>query len=259
MSTTLILRGVYDLTGAALVITGQPAVCTLLLTMANPLGYGPDVPQDLTGRAFVQRVVDGTNAVLASAAGVVIGAGTLEFTLSAATVAALLPDGEGAIDLTHMLVELTTGGDDDILIRPFAIRTPTAGAQVASFILNTDTSGSSLIVRYAGAPGAQGASSGGGGSGTGDSPMIPATPRKTYVGSGAPQSIAADVPAGATKAIVQFQGADGYWSDDPAHPPTAGSGMFLAAFAERLFDGDLSTLELIPAALPCTIVVSFYQ
>ena len=89
--------------------------------------------------------------------------------------------------------------------------------------------------------------------------MVPVSPRKTYTNPGGVTSIATDVPAGATRAVVQFQGSDGYWSDDPANPPTSGSGMFLPAFTERLFSGDLASLKLVPVANPCTIVVSFYQ
>ncbi|MGI8839751.1 MAG: hypothetical protein ACR2F8_03035 [Caulobacteraceae bacterium] len=155
MTATLVLRGVYDASGAGQVIVGQPAVCLLQLTMPNPAGFGPDVPQSLDGRAFVQRLIAGDGTVVAAAAGQVLDQGQIRFTLDAVTILGLLPAGAGAVDLQHALVELLSGGDDLVMIRPFAVRTPNAGAQTAIFTLDTDSAGPTpLIVRYAGAPAA---------------------------------------------------------------------------------------------------------
>jgi|GEM_PF-4989188 len=156
MSDLIILRGVYAEDGTALVYVGQPAVCLLQLTTPNPAGFGPDVPQDLTGRAFAQYILDGSGVTVAEAAGQILSAGQIRFTLDSATVASLLGAGV-TVDLTHELVELVVGGVDPIMLRHFSIRTPTVGLGAASFTLNTGALvPTPLIVRYAGAPGPAG-------------------------------------------------------------------------------------------------------
>jgi hypothetical protein len=151
----LILRGVYAPDGSALVIVGQPAVLILQLMEPNPSGSGPDVPQDLTGRAFTQQVLNTGNAIVAEVAGMNLTEGQINFTLGSEVIAGLLTGGASAIDLTYQVAEIVTDGLDVILAAPFSVRLASAGIGAAVFTLNTAAPGP-LVVRYAGAPGLPG-------------------------------------------------------------------------------------------------------
>jgi hypothetical protein len=154
MTSTVVIRGVYAADGSALVVVGQPAVMLLQLTEPDP--PGPDVPQDLTGRAFVQRILAGDSSVLLTVDGVLLESGQIRFTIDVDQVAALLVSPATAIDLTHAIVELVVDGDDPILMRPFSVRMPTVQSPSALFTVDNDSASPNMVIRYVGAPGTPG-------------------------------------------------------------------------------------------------------
>lgn len=154
MTTTVVVRGVYQSDGSAIVVSGQPAVLVLQLIEPNPAGSGPTVPQDLTGRAFAQRLLNSAGAVVAECAGANQVLGQISFTFDSWTLTALLA-GLPVIDLTHQVVELVTDGADVLLLAPFAIRAPAAAVGTATFVVDT-TNPAPMVVKYSGAPGIAG-------------------------------------------------------------------------------------------------------
>jgi hypothetical protein len=118
--------GGYASDGAAIVGAGQAPV--LLVELTQPAPPGPDVPQVLTGRTFVQRVLTAGGAVALSVGGVIqVAAGQLLFSLPVAGLAALLPGGVASVALTHTVVEIVTGGEVQLLSRPFTLVAATVG------------------------------------------------------------------------------------------------------------------------------------
>ncbi len=153
MNHTLVHRAVYAPDGSGLVISGQPAA--LLVQLTDDAGH----PQDLTGRAFVQQLQDDTGAVVADAAGANQASGEILFVLEAAVLTALLAGG-GAADLTSVVAELITDGQDVIFTAPFGIRTASAASPQARIAIQEGTLGP-IVVRYVGAPGAAGSGAAG--------------------------------------------------------------------------------------------------
>lgn len=144
-SPVLIQPGVYRPDGSGLFRVGQVAVLDLQLQAPSAPG-GPVVLQLLEGRFFVQRILDAAGAVLAEVEAEPIDGRKVRFTLPVG--AGLLPAGRKSVDLRYVVVELTAGGEDDVIERPFGVRLLRAGGGAAEF-----TAGGPLVVRYVGAPG----------------------------------------------------------------------------------------------------------
>jgi hypothetical protein len=119
--------GGYASNGAAVVAAGSSPALLVQLTEADP--PGPDTPQVLTGRSFVQRVISPGAAVALQVAGVIqAAAGELLFSLPSAGLAPLLPLGVPSVALTHTVSELVTGGEVLLLSRPFILVPANGGA-----------------------------------------------------------------------------------------------------------------------------------
>ncbi|WP_370236614.1 hypothetical protein [Brevundimonas sp.] len=142
---------VYRPDGSAIVRLGQLA--RLDLQILGPVESGPMVPQDLDGRHFVQRILDRDGNPLIEIEASHPDATTVRFEL--AVTEALLPADAKAADLTHVLVELLDGDqEDDIVARPFSVRRLRAGAPDAQLSVGPPDR---FAVRYVGAPGASAA------------------------------------------------------------------------------------------------------
>ncbi len=130
MTLLVIGGGGYASDGSAVVTVGINPALLVQLTQPNP--PGPDAPQSLTGRSFVQRVLTSGGVVALQVAGVIQpAAGELLFTLGNAGLAPLLPTGVPSIALTHTVSELVSGGEVLLLSRPF-ILVPAASGGGAS-------------------------------------------------------------------------------------------------------------------------------
>lgn len=149
--TIALARGIYRADGSAVALIGQPAIATLRL-MTGQETNGPLVPQDLSDRSFVQRLTTATGTILVEVVGILGDPGEATFTLSADTLAALIPIGVKALDLIHEIVELVQQGEDLILTAPFGLRRSLASA-AAAVLTPSSKGGETVIVRYAGAPG----------------------------------------------------------------------------------------------------------
>jgi len=142
---------VYRPDGSAIVRLGQLARLDLQILGLD--GSGPMVPQDLDGRHFVQRILDRDGNLLIETPASHPDATTVRFEL--AVTEALLPADAKAADLTHVLVELLDGDqEDDIVARPFSVRRLRAGAPDATLSVGPPDR---FAVRYVGAPGASAA------------------------------------------------------------------------------------------------------
>lgn len=142
----------YRADGSFLGYVGVAA--TLKVDLVATQESGPPEPQDLTGRVFLQRILDGEGQTLREIYGIngVDGiAHRIAFPLTEADDLALLPTG-GAVarDLTYAMGEVTIGGFDQIYSAPFALRRVRRG--MPSTVLQLEPNVGIVLVRYAGAP-----------------------------------------------------------------------------------------------------------
>ncbi|QQQ19682.1 SGNH/GDSL hydrolase family protein [Brevundimonas vitis] len=152
MTAPLIAEGgIYRPDGSAICRIGQTAV--LELQLAEPGNTGPFTPADLSGRFFVQRLFDKAGAVLVEIEATRPDDLTVRFELTIEE--GYLPGALAAADLTHAIVELLDGDqEDDVLTRPFSIRRLRSGLPIARFEIGAPDR---LVVRYAGSKGASAA------------------------------------------------------------------------------------------------------
>lgn len=127
---------------------------TLKVDLVSTQEDGPALPQDLTGRVFLQRILDGEGAILLEVYGVnaVDGlAHRVAFPLTQADTRTLLPTGGvAARDLTHVVGEVTVGGFDQLYSASWSLRRLRRG--MPATVMQMEPNAGVVLVRYAGAP-----------------------------------------------------------------------------------------------------------
>ncbi|MBI1407307.1 MAG: hypothetical protein GC145_14430 [Caulobacter sp.] len=124
---------------------------TLVLALTQPQESGPPVPQNLDGRLFEQRVLTSDGQVLLSVLGVNRTGGRVAFPMTAADSLVILPPaGVVALDLVHVVGEVTLEGLSPLINAPFAMRRSKPGS--GATVLKLDPIEGVVMVRYEGAP-----------------------------------------------------------------------------------------------------------
>ncbi len=138
----------YTEDGSFLGYAGYAAGLVLELTQAQE--SGPAAPQNLDGRLFEQRVTTQEGEVLLTITGVNRTLGRVAFNLTSEQSAALLPSGAVALDLVHLVAEVTTEGLTPLLTAPFALRRTRPG--LGAVVLKLEPAEGTVMMRFAGAP-----------------------------------------------------------------------------------------------------------
>ncbi|MBI1408132.1 MAG: hypothetical protein GC145_18625 [Caulobacter sp.] len=139
----------YRQDGSFLGYAGYAAGLVLNLTQAQE--SGPEIPQDLDGRLFEQRVLTAEGEVLLTVTGVNRTLGRVAFNLTSEDTAALLPDESvAALDLIHVVAEVTSEGLTPLLSSEFSLRRVRPG--LGAVVLKLEPTEGVVVVRYAGAP-----------------------------------------------------------------------------------------------------------
>ncbi|NBB17036.1 hypothetical protein GVN21_16845 [Caulobacter sp. SLTY] len=140
----------YSANGSFLGYAGFAA--SLVITLFQTQEEGPEVPQDLTGRLFQQRILTEAGDTLLTIVGANRSGGQVAFTLTKADNEVILPPGGVVVarDLVHVVEELVLEGPVNILTAPFAIRRLRKG--VGPTVLKAGTNEGLVLIKYAGAP-----------------------------------------------------------------------------------------------------------
>ena len=165
---TIQWRAPYDRYGNAEIYAGETVILDLELQQPDGNAW---VPQSLTGRVFVQRVIDDAGQTIAEALGEIItpasGAPYVRFVIpgdGAGGTGAMLVDGQTCASLRHEIAEIIADGRDVFTVGDFQVclsvdpqaSQPSAGsgssAPAARYVVQQGPKGS-VVVRYAGAPG----------------------------------------------------------------------------------------------------------